>query len=129
MRAYYINGETDRRGTMDVEPRLSEYYKLIGCDCVDFVTRLIDGHPYNIILDDEGLLKPNRVTAISTMVDMFGDPERLAGSLLIFGVDRNDLDTGNAPLTDHEVMQISNHVRIGLFADGELHPYLEYTGW
>ena len=32
---------------------------------MDFAVREIDGNHYNIILDDEGLLKPNRVTAVS----------------------------------------------------------------
>ena len=127
MRAYYINSETDEHGAIDVEPKLQEYYRLIGCRCVDFAVREIDGHPYNTILDDEGLLKPNRVTAVSVQSNAFGTQEQLAGNLLIFGVDPDDYEHGNASLTDDELLQIQSRMIYGVFADGSEHPVLFYT--
>lgn len=36
---------------------LKDYYRLIDCDVIDIVKRCIGGKYYNIICDDEGLLK------------------------------------------------------------------------
>lgn len=127
MRAYFINSETDEHKAIDIEPKLEEYYRLIGCRCVDFITREIDGHPYNIILDDEGLLKPNRIAAISVQSDIWGNQERLAGNLLIFGVDEDDYEHGCKSLTDEELLQIQRRMIDGIFADGSEHPLLWYT--
>lgn len=127
MRAYFINSETDEHGAIEVEPKLQEYYRLIGCRCVDFAVREIDGHPYNIILDDEGLLKPNRIAAISVQSDMWGNQERLAGNLLIFGLDPDDYEHGCKSLTDEELLQIQRRMIDGVFADGSEHPVLWYT--
>lgn len=123
MRAYIINGNDNECGEIDVEPRLSEYYRLIGCDCIDIAVREIHGHPYNIVLDDEGLFKPNRVTAISMRSDIFGNRERLVGTLLIFGLDEEgDL----TDLTDDEVLQIQRHMVMAIFSDESVHPMLWY---
>jgi len=110
-----------------VEPKLDEYYRLIGCRCVDFAVREIDGHPYNIILDDEGLLKPNRIAAVSAKSDIWGNQERLAGNLLIFGLDPDDYEHGCKSLTDEELLQIQRRMIDGVFADGSEHPVLWYT--
>lgn len=123
MRAYFIDSHNFEARAIDVEPALEEYYRLIGCRCVDFPRREIDGHAYNIICDDEGLLKPNRVSAVSTERDMFGSQEQLAGNLLIFGVDPDNYEHGNRSLTDDELRQIGEHV---MYAFGVC-PILFYT--
>lgn len=127
MRAYFINSETDEHEAIDIEPTLEEYYRLIGCRCVDFIMRDIDDTPYNIILDDEGLLKPNRVTAVSVHSDIWGNQEHLAGNLLIFGVDPDDFEHGCKSLTDNELLQIQCRMIDGIFADGSEHPVLFYS--
>lgn len=60
---------------------LQDYYKHIGTDVIDIVTRRIAGEPYEIICDDEGLLK--EYPKISAIDDM-GQP-MLVGNLLIAG--------------------------------------------
>lgn len=127
MRAYFINSETDEHGAIEIEPKLDEYYRLIGCMCVDFIIREMDGHPYNIVLDDEGLLKPNRIAAVSVLSDIWGNQERLAGNLLIFGVDTDDYEHGCRSLTDDELLRIQRRMIDGIFADGSEHPVLFYT--
>lgn len=127
MRAYYINSETDEHEAIDIEPKLEEYYRLIGCRCVDFAVREISGRLYNIILDDEGLLKPNRVSAVSVWSNAFGAQEHLAGNLLIFGVDEDDFEHGCRSLTDDELLLIQSRMIDGIFADGSEHPVLFYT--
>lgn len=127
MRAYFIDSKTDEHNVIDIEPTLDEYYRLIDCTCVDIIMREIDGHPYNIVLDDMGLLVPNRIAAISVTSNLFGDRERIAGNLLIFGVDTEDLESGLKSLTDDEVRQIERRMIQGLFRDGTEHPVLFYT--
>ena len=60
---------------------LQDYYRHIGTDVIDIVTRRIGGEPYEIICDDEGLLK--EYPKISAIDDM-GQP-MLVGNLLIAG--------------------------------------------
>lgn len=127
MRAYFIDSKTDEHNVIDIEPTLDEYYRLIDCTCVDIIMREIDGHPYNIVLDDMGLLVPNRIAAISVTSNLFGDRERIAWNLLIFGVDTEDLESGLKSLTDDEVRQIERRMIQGLFRDGMEHPVLFYT--
>lgn len=122
MMAYLVDINACRHEVIDVEPILDEYYRLIGCRCVDFPTREIDGHPYNIICDDEGFLKPNHVSAVSSEKDMFGRQEQLVGNLLLFGVDQDNHEHGNRSLTDDEVAQIEEHV-MEVFG----HPIMFYT--
>lgn len=40
-----------------IEDRLETYYKLIGCDTIDIVTRRIGGKAFHVICDDEILIK------------------------------------------------------------------------
>lgn len=123
MRAYYIDTKTDEHGPIEVEPSLKEYHRLIGCDCITIVTREVNGHPFDIVLDDEGLLKPNRISAISVASDMFGTQEKLVGNLLIFGSGEEDFRS----LTDEEVRTIQRRMIDGLFADGSEHPTFWYS--
>ncbi len=50
---------------MEIEDSLDDYYKIIGCNYIDIVERKIFGKWFDVICDDEGLLKENpTVTAI-----------------------------------------------------------------
>ena len=54
--------------------RLEEYYRHMDCDCIDLVCVEIDGHDYDIICDDEALLKGNPVPTLYISEDqvLFG---------------------------------------------------------
>jgi len=123
MRAYYINSKTDEHGLIEVEPSLKEYYRLIGCDCITIVTREVNGHPFDIVLDDEGLLKPNRTSAVSVEADVFGTQERLVGNLLIFGSGEEAFRS----LSDDEVLTIQRRMIYSVSIDGIGHPTFLYT--
>lgn len=58
---------------------LDDYYKLIGCDCIDIVERGIKGKRFDIICDDEGALTSE--LKISAITDL-GEP-MLCGNLII----------------------------------------------
>lgn len=122
MKAYYVNANAVKFGTIDIEPTLEEYYRLLDCDCIDIVVRRVGGIPFNIVLDDEGLLKPNRVGGAATDCD-----ELLMGNLLLFGVD--DVTHDLRGLAEHEAQTIEGSVVVAILQheDGySIGPVLAY---
>ena len=84
---------------------LADYYKLIGCRCMDIIHRKIGDVEVEIVLDDEGLLVENpKPSAIS--VD--GTPV-LYGNLLISSGRVTD-DGELTELTEAEVDEIMDNV-------------------
>ena len=118
MRAFRIDENTGEFGTIEVEPRLEEYYRLIGCECIDIVTREVGGTGFNIVVDDEGLLRGGDVTAASLTTG-----EVLVGTILLFGID----DEGDLrPLTDTETNTIRTEMCVGIMGDGTMRNILSY---
>ena len=84
---------------------LADYYKLIGCRCLDIIHRRIGDAEVEIVLDDEGLLVESpKVSAIN--VD--GTPV-LFGNLLIASGRVTD-DGELTELTEAEVDEIMDNV-------------------
>lgn len=122
MKAYYINVNTGECGAIEVEPSLEEYHRLIDCCCIDIVERRVGGIVFNIVLDDEGLLKPNRIGGVARDCD-----EMLAGNLLLFGVDEFTHDLRH--LTEHEAQTIDENVVMAFLKCGDgfsIGPVLAY---
>ena len=83
---------------------LDEYYKLIGCDTIDIVYYKIGSRYYNIICDDEGLLKDSiRISAFDKQMHPI-----LVGNLLIFG--DTDENAEFTSLTDRDIIQIKERI-------------------
>jgi len=61
---------------------LDDYYNLIGCRCIDVVTRKIGRKTYDIICDDEGALQDD---PLISAIDNIGRV-MLVGSLIICNV-------------------------------------------
>lgn len=79
---------------------LDDYYKYIGCRCIDIVRRNIGGKYFEIIIDDEGWLVNH---PIPSAIDKYGEV-MLVGNLLIAGGDVVDGEfTG---ITDSEIIHI-----------------------
>ena len=84
---------------------LADYYKLIGCRCLDIIHRRIGDAEVEIVLDDEGLLVENpKVSAIN--VD--GTPV-LFGNLLIASGRVTD-DGELTEVTEAEIEEIMDNV-------------------
>ena len=83
---------------------LDDYYKFIGCDCIDIVRRRIGGVLVEIVCDDEALLidKP-KISAI----DVDGVPA-LFGNLLI--ASGRVVDGELTELTAEEAFEIMDNV-------------------
>lgn len=68
---------------VEIEKSLQSYYNILNCDCIDIVSRKIDGREFDIVCDDEGLLKdPQKISAIDIMCQPM-----LVGNLFIVKFD------------------------------------------
>ena len=84
---------------------LDDYYRLIGCRCIDIVSRTIGDVRVEIIIDDEGALVNNpKVSAI----DIDGTP-MLFGNLLVAS-GRVTEDGELTELTQEEVDEIMDNI-------------------
>ena len=84
---------------------LADYYKLIGCRCMDIIHRKIGDVEVEIVLDDEGLLVENpKPSAIS--VD--GTPVLFGNLLIVSGRVTDDGEL--TELTKEEVDEIMDNV-------------------
>jgi len=64
LKMLYLNG--DSATFESVEPTLENYYNLLNCDCIDITCIRFGGKRYDVICDDEGLLKtPSHFSIIS----------------------------------------------------------------
>ena len=89
---------------VEIEKSLQSYYKILNCDCIDIVSRKIGGKEFDIICDDEGLLKdPQKISAI----DVRWQP-MLVGNLFIVKFDGVEDITS---LSDDEVQHVLKNCR------------------
>ena len=106
MRGYLIDVENGKHGPVEVSDgdHLDQFYKLIGCSCIDICTRKIGEKYYNIVLDDEGLLvEQPTISAVDG-----GRRPMLAGNLVIFNIDEHTMDL--ASLDEGDVSNIKNNL-------------------
>ena len=84
---------------------LHDYYREIGCDCIDIAVVSVHGTPFNVIVDDEGLLKGE---VIASVFDGKGYP-MLANVAIVLGFD-DDCDVRS--LTTDEVRALSDETYV-----------------
>ncbi len=87
---------------VDIENTLKAFYETLKCELIEIPRRQINGKYFDIICDEEGLLK-GRSTIAVTFDDEGHDVEGLVGSLLI--VNSND-EGETVGLTDEEIALI-----------------------
>lgn len=91
---------------------LEDYYRLMEIDTIDIVAREINGKYYDIICDDEALLKDK---PIPTVFDSDKQP-MIFGNIIIAGLAD---ETGNmTDLTDEDIDRISYKLGTVRFIDG-----------
>ena len=70
----------------EIESNLDTYYSEIGCDCIEIPERCIGGKLFNIICDEEGLLKDHPIlSAVGN-----GYQEAIFGNLIVCGLADDD---------------------------------------
>lgn len=50
--------------TIDDADKLNEYYRYLHCHCIDMVTIDVDGYAYDVVCDDEALLRQPLVPSL-----------------------------------------------------------------
>ena len=98
MKAMIIKADGSLPKVKDIKKDLNSYYREIGCDVIDIVSRRIGGQDFDIICDDEGLLKSDPVVTAITP----DGQAALVGTLIIVRFDGEeditDLKPGDATL-------------------------------
>lgn len=110
MKSLFLNIEDNKFEIIETKkPDLQLFYKKIECDCIDIAVRKIDGKAFNIILDDEGLLKEDPIVSA---IDGNGNP-MLVGNLMFFGGETTE-DGELVGLTDAEIDHILRSVGVAV---------------
>ena len=103
---FLINADTHIAAEVAFEAGLDNYRDLLGCHRITFSTLLIGGKIYDIIADDEALMKR---PALISGVDKKGEP-MLVGNLLVVGLadDEGEVTT----LTPDDVKNIKKNLLV-----------------
>ena len=96
MKVYVIDAETGKHRVEDTDCSLEELYRLTHCSCIDIASRKIGGQWFDIVVDDEGLLKSNPIVTAAT-ADL---RPVLVGSLIVC---RHDSDGNIAGLSNADI--------------------------
>ena len=107
MKAIYLDVENGKAPkVVDIEDNLNVFYKMLKCKTIDIVTRKIDNNYYDIICDDNGLLKG---VPITSAIDN-KNKSALVGNLLVVGLPNDDGDLQG--LTDEQTFEILKNTRL-----------------
>ncbi len=81
---------------IDEADMLSEYYRLLGCRCIDMVAIDVDGYSYDVVCDDEGLFREPLVPTLYISEDqvLFGNLAfvKLDEEGYTVGLEREDIE-------------------------------------
>lgn len=112
---YFVDPENCIAEPRTIDKSLEGYYALLRCDTIDIPSRMIGNRRFDIIADDEGLLKaPSFVSAY----DIDGNP-MLVGPIFVVKFDGKEDVTS---LTEEELDYVDLHRETGWsILDGEIH--------
>ena len=103
VRGFLVDVEKGEAKVVVFEDKLENIYNLLNVELIDVTVRKIGRFTYDVVCDDEGLLKPN----VPSAYDSKGEP-CLVGSLLLVNHD----DEGNfSDLTDEQILELKSKVR------------------
>ena len=106
IKAYYIDPENNIAEAREITDSLDTFYEMLHCDCIDIVSREVGRYGkrrYDIICDDEGLLKDDPYISA---IDNNGQA-MLVGSLLVVG--EADDDGNITSLDDDDIKFLKMH--------------------
>ena len=103
VRGFLVDVTTGEAKVVVFEDKLENIYNLLNVELIDVTERKIGEHVYDIVCDDEGLLKPNVPSAYNGK----GEPV-LVGSLLLVNHD----EEGNfCDLTNEQIVELKGKIR------------------
>lgn len=81
LRGVLVDVKNEKVSVVKIPDELDEFYKILGCSCIDIVNRKIGRKRFEIVCDDEGLLKDTpKISAIDNLGNV-----QLVGNLFIVG--------------------------------------------
>lgn len=103
IRGYLIDPEKGIAEERTIEKSLDSYYATLGCTCIDIVTRRVRGESFDLICDDEALLREDPVPSA---LDACGRP-LLCGPLFVVRFDgREDV----TDLTSEDIRTLERRI-------------------
>lgn len=97
---------------VEFEDTLENIYALLDVTCIDVAVRRIGNHRYDLVVDDEGLLKDG---AIPSVFDSEKKPQLVGNVLILNSNDEGDFTS----LTDGQIADVKkNYSVFAEFADG-----------
>lgn len=104
MRMFLLDAEKQEAREVDISPDLESYYKILHCNLISVTERKINGIYYDIVADEEGLLKEE--PTISAITEE--GKAALVGNLLI---QRYNSEKGSAEeLTPEDIENIKQRI-------------------
>lgn len=111
---YFVNPAENIAEPRTINDDLNALYRLLDCDLIDIPTVSINGKPFSVVCNDEGLLEDDYWVSA---VDMHGHG-RLVGSLFVVSADN---DNGNlVGLDDADIALLSRRT---IHTATNRHPY------
>lgn len=109
MKTVLLNVENNEVKVIELEDKLEAYYENLNCNTIDIVERKIGGKLFDIVCDDEGLLKDDaKISAISDMGEAM-----LVGNLIFVH-------------NDGDIIHILSHIQT-MYTRNHLEGYLMLT--
>ena len=121
-----INNKIETRKLFtDEDTFLHEYYKILNCDTIDIISRKIGNNYYDIICDDEGLLKDMLMPSMIILDGNGKIVQFLVGNIFIV---KHDGNGNEKSLTNAEIDEImSNIYTIICKYDSKIHKVIGAT--
>lgn len=116
IKAFLVDVNNKSARAVEIEPSLDKYYELLECDCIDIAERSVGGKIFDIIVDDEGLM---RDTQVISAIDSRCKP-MLVGNLLFVHHDREGNTTGLSDSDCEHLLASVHHIRT--ISDPDGHP-------
>ncbi len=87
---------------IDDTDKLNEYYRYLNCRCIDMATIDVDGHAYDVVCDDEALLRQPLIPSL-----YISEEQVLFGNLAFV---RNDEDGESVGLDREDMIRLLNYI-------------------
>lgn len=112
LKGFLIDSINGTARVVDFVDKLDVLYKLLNCDCIDITVWKVGKFEYNIVLDDEVLLKDSK---IFTAFNEINEPV-LVGNLLFCNHDKS----GNLmSISDEQIGDLRRHLCYYVYNDGD----------
>lgn len=100
---FLVDVENSKVGVVQFEDELEEIYKILGVELIDVAVRKVGKYEYDIIADDEGLLKDSpKPSAFDSKLDV-----QLVGNLLFVN---HDAEGNFDSLTNEQIEDLKKYV-------------------